>query len=65
MLKCPICNRTAKIEEESKYGKMFCRKFEQYYIKCGCEAIRLRGKNKIDLEAQWNRWTRMIKKMRE
>ena len=60
MRKCPICDKTAWIEKESRYGEMFCRKSEKYYVRCECEIIRLRGKNKPDLEASWNRWARMV-----
>ena len=56
MRKCPICNKTARVEKESRYGEMFCRKSEKYYVRCECKVIRLRGKNKPDLEASWNRW---------
>ena len=62
MRKCPICDKTAKVEKESRYGEMFCRKSEKYYVRCGCEVIHLRGKNKPDLEASWNRWVGMMRK---
>ena len=55
MRKCPICDKTTKVEKESRYGEMFCRKSEKYYVRCGCKVIHLRGKNKPDLEASWNR----------
>ena len=63
MRKCPICNKTARVEKESRYGEMFCRKSEKYYVRCGCKVIHLRGKNKPDLKASWNRWVGRVNGM--
>ena len=63
MLKCPICKKSAVIEESFYYN---AEKYaEKYIVKCGCVIKHLRGNNEPDLEANWNKWVRMIKKMRE
>lgn len=54
MLKCPVCKKSARIDSIGY----------KFYIKCGCQYTPMVGENKSDLKASWNRWVRMVRKMR-